>query len=631
MRLLRLTCTLSVMSALIAAPAAAEVRRVPDDYPTIQAALQAAVNGDEIAVRAGTYSGPISFPAKNVHLRSIDGPATTILSGAGTNAAVLTLAAGTTLSSIVEGFTIRDGNGGFGGGVFVINGGSGKFVGNWFINNYAAANGGGFYSYENDTVHLERNRFVNNSAVGQGGAIAILSSTSVCRNNVFWGNTAQNGGAIYLFINRTANITNCTFYGNSAPYGPALDGDGHAVLKNCIFWSHAGNPIRVFGGGTANATYSLVENEAAFPWTGTGCIDGNPAFVLPSNGDFTLQPSSPAINAGDPAPAFNDLDGTRNDIGSTGGPAAAGSTGSSLRWQRMASLPQPRMNLAAANCGSAIFALGGTLVGSSNPTRTVQMYDVAANQWTQLADLPGPGIRSARAIGLDGYVYVLGGYLYDYAISNQLLRLDPRTGSWTACTPIPEARLTPSLHELNGKLYVLGGRVWVGGWQYRSTCYVYDPSLEGTPTGPWSSGANISLPTPLGDTSGVAVRGDLFTFGSYEPSQPGRFVTYSPRFNSWALLPASPLTHINPMCTRMGDHIYLLNQTDRAFWRWIYTPQAGPMRGLQLVNPAPFSFEPLENPPELQAGAALVTHGGSIFLIGGGTSAGPTASVWRYR
>lgn len=30
-----------------------------------------------------------------------------------------------------------------------------------------------------------------------------------------------------------------------------------------------------------------------------------------------------ATDAGNPAPAFNDLDGSRNDIGFTGGPAAA--------------------------------------------------------------------------------------------------------------------------------------------------------------------------------------------------------------------------------------------------------------------------------------------------------------------
>ena len=36
--------------------------------------------------------------------------------------------------------------------------------------------------------------------------------------------------------------------------------------------------------------------------------------------DFTLRTSSPAIDAGDPDAAYNDIDGTRNDMGGYGGP-----------------------------------------------------------------------------------------------------------------------------------------------------------------------------------------------------------------------------------------------------------------------------------------------------------------------
>jgi hypothetical protein len=36
--------------------------------------------------------------------------------------------------------------------------------------------------------------------------------------------------------------------------------------------------------------------------------------------DVRLLPTSPCINAGDPAPGYNDWDGSRNDIGAYGGP-----------------------------------------------------------------------------------------------------------------------------------------------------------------------------------------------------------------------------------------------------------------------------------------------------------------------
>jgi hypothetical protein len=53
---------------------------------------------------------------------------------------------------------------------------------------------------------------------------------------------------------------------------------------------------------------------------GRGNLFVDPMFRDPRNGDFTLLPGSPAIDAGDPAATFADADGTRNDLGIHGGP-----------------------------------------------------------------------------------------------------------------------------------------------------------------------------------------------------------------------------------------------------------------------------------------------------------------------
>ncbi len=49
--------------------------------------------------------------------------------------------------------------------------------------------------------------------------------------------------------------------------------------------------------------------------TGSFAVQGDPQFVDPAHGDFRLKKSSPAIDAGDPDPAWNDPDGSRNDMG----------------------------------------------------------------------------------------------------------------------------------------------------------------------------------------------------------------------------------------------------------------------------------------------------------------------------
>ena len=52
---------------------------VPDDYATIQAAIDAAAEGDTIQVRAGEYQEVIDFGVKNLTLESIDGADSTFI------------------------------------------------------------------------------------------------------------------------------------------------------------------------------------------------------------------------------------------------------------------------------------------------------------------------------------------------------------------------------------------------------------------------------------------------------------------------------------------------------------------------------------------------------------------------
>src|SRR6266436_1528190 len=54
---------------------------VPADQPTIQAAIDAAVNGDTVLVSDGTYKENIDFKGKAITVKSVNGFATTIIDG----------------------------------------------------------------------------------------------------------------------------------------------------------------------------------------------------------------------------------------------------------------------------------------------------------------------------------------------------------------------------------------------------------------------------------------------------------------------------------------------------------------------------------------------------------------------
>jgi len=63
-------------------------------------------------------------------------------------------------------------------------------------------------------------------------------------------------------------------------------------------------------------------SQTFLPNPGTGEISSDPLFVDDPGGDYHLQASSPCINTGDPDPQYDDLDGSRNDMGAYGGPYA---------------------------------------------------------------------------------------------------------------------------------------------------------------------------------------------------------------------------------------------------------------------------------------------------------------------
>ena len=138
-------------------------------YPTIQAAIQAAANGDTVLVAAGTYSGPgnrdIDFGGKSLTVMSQAGAGSTIIDCGGYKSADgsgnhrgFYIHRGEK-NATISGFTVKNGyethistipDSGDGGGVFNYNGsGSGTItLTNCTITaNTATYSGGGVYNF----------------------------------------------------------------------------------------------------------------------------------------------------------------------------------------------------------------------------------------------------------------------------------------------------------------------------------------------------------------------------------------------------------------------------------------------------------------------------------------------------
>lgn len=246
----------------------AVVLEVPDDYVTIQAGIDAALDGDTVAVASGVYTGDgnrdIDFLLKAIVVMSKDGPLVTTINCGGRSfdphrAFIFTRGEGP--ESEVRGFTIKNG---------------------WWP--------------------------------GPGGAIrCALASSPTIAGNVIVQNVAYTGGAICCSASHP-DIESNTFSGNKAYEGGAIACMYHSfpTINNCIAWKDTageGSEIYVDSSSDPVVTFSDVEGG----WSGVTNIDLDPLFVRTGKRDHRLLWPSPCVDAG-PTTTL-DPDSTRSDMG----------------------------------------------------------------------------------------------------------------------------------------------------------------------------------------------------------------------------------------------------------------------------------------------------------------------------
>lgn len=159
---------------------------------------------------------------------------------------------------------------------------------------------------------------INNEITSNGdNGISDSSLSTTIKNNVISFNS-ENGIFADSFTN--AAIINNTIHGNGRD-GIEPNVPSTAEIRNNIMTSNGGFDIGNQGEPIIDFNVRF-DNFITMSIKGPNDIFEDPLFVDAKNGDFRLKPGSSAIDAGDPDPAFDDSDGTRNDIGAFGGPGA---------------------------------------------------------------------------------------------------------------------------------------------------------------------------------------------------------------------------------------------------------------------------------------------------------------------
>jgi serine/threonine protein kinase len=268
--------------------------RCPEDYATIQAAIDASAPGDRVIVGAGTWKEALQITAHPIELCSRDGPRVTNIDATGLDAAVISSAGLETayeegpswgdVPLVIRGFSIYGGTGTKG----KTNDGN------------ADRYGGG--------IHLSAvpARIEHCVVFGNGidqpttfGGGMLLGGTVTVRDCVVLGNAAWAcaGGLFSLGEKAEVRVERCTIVGNTGRNlfgiqgGVAASHGGEVYLDRCIVWGNRGEQLGTFGsyeqGAIREATDSILG----------GTSSRAPQFVDFRTGDLRLRRGSVGVDA----------------------------------------------------------------------------------------------------------------------------------------------------------------------------------------------------------------------------------------------------------------------------------------------------------------------------------------------
>jgi N-acetylneuraminic acid mutarotase len=234
------------------------------------------------------------------------------------------------------------------------------------------------------------------------------------------------------------------------------------------------------------------------------------------------------------------------------------------RWTKKSPMPRPAHHAALAAVNGKIYAFGGfvppantavPLGAAWEPIAEAWEFDPAIDAWRPLAPLPGKR-GSAIAAEVGGKIYVIGGattvegskdpFFTAFGPARVLATndvYDPATNKWESRKAMSVPRNHAFSGVVNGKIYVIGGRIGHGFILTATNTDVveeYDPASD-----MWSLPKERMPTARSGGASGTDGRriyvagGEVTTkelVGAYRAVE-----AYDPATNSWIALPSMPM------------------------------------------------------------------------------------------
>lgn len=293
----------------------------------------------------------------------------------------------------------------------------------------------------------------------------------------------------------------------------------------------------------ATATCTLdVDGDGSADYT-PDCEAGSQAHTFAAPGSFraTLTATAGGESKTATAPAVTVSEGVTEPV-------------SEVRWQLSNPQPYKVAEGQGVAVGGKLYVFGGfdAQKGCCTPTARAHVFDPASASWQPLADLPpmngtGHGGVTHAGAATDGSdIYLASGYTSNSNGRGQIFgtrevwRYDVAADSYTRLPDLPVARAAGQLEFLDGSLYYFGG---TNQPRTRETpeLYILDLASGGAT---WREGA--SLPNARHHMGSAVLNGKIYAIGGQHDhdqrlTTQADVHTYTPETNNWQQVASLPL------------------------------------------------------------------------------------------
>jgi predicted outer membrane repeat protein len=256
------------------------------DFPTIQEAVDAAMDGDTIELGEGTFFGEgnwdVDFRGKAITIGSQAGNAARcVLDCQGSTGDVhrgFVFCTAENAGSVLSAVTVTHGRAELGGAVYC-SGASPIISDCIFSANNATGSGGAVYCLQGTGATFARCKFLGNRATF-GGGLTTQHADIVASDCVFRGNQADwAGGAVCSYNSSGATYLNCVFSGNTTTSGSTRTGGGmlcndSPLVSGCTFTGNSagrGGGLGTDPSGFPTISECLFSDNLAFEGGAVAC------------------------------------------------------------------------------------------------------------------------------------------------------------------------------------------------------------------------------------------------------------------------------------------------------------------------------------------------------------------------